>query len=33
MNAVNFARIVVTSSYKLADLKADIQGMFTKSGA
>lgn len=25
-------RIVVTSSYKLADLKTDIQTMFTKAG-
>ena len=25
-------RIMVTTSYKLADLKVDIQGMFTKAG-
>jgi dynein heavy chain len=25
------ARIMVTSNYKLADLKVDIQGMFTKA--
>jgi len=29
----DIARIVVTSSYKLADLKTDIQNMFTKAGA
>lgn len=29
----DIARIVVTSSYKLVDLKTDIQNMFTKAGA